>query len=123
MHNEFKEPNREANSGKRALVLIQGSGGVRPGIWTRSVCLGSSFRDSSKVAKDFELGTMLPFIDVCKKLDIPVLVMNPNEDVPGISGSASHAIYVWEKYVKDSGFSDISIVAHSAGGGCVERLQ
>ena len=34
----------------KVLVLIQGSGEVRPGIWARSVCVND----------DLDLGTMLP---------------------------------------------------------------
>ena len=53
---------------KKALVLIQGTGAVRAGIWARSVCIN----------ENLEKGSMLPFIDLCRKIDIPVLVMNPN---------------------------------------------
>jgi len=34
-----------------------------------------------------------------------------------------HAVWVWERYVKDAGFDKISIVAHSAGGGCLTAIQ
>lgn len=68
MSQAFRFPNREINSKQRALVLIQGSGAVRAGIWARSVCINEGL----------EKGSMLPFIDLCKKLDIAVLVMNPN---------------------------------------------
>ena len=30
---------------------------------------------------------------------------------------------MWEKYIKDSGFDKVSIVAHSAGGDCVREIQ
>ena len=74
---------------------------------------------------------MLPFVDRCYELGIPVLVMNPNfssdpESGVGIPFSRSmgeHAAYVWEKYVLNSGFDQICIVAHSAGGGCMSRIQ
>jgi len=61
-------PDVEKNKEKKALVLIQGTGAVRAGIWARSVCIN----------ENLEKGSMLPFIDLCRKLDIPVLVMNPN---------------------------------------------
>lgn len=51
-----------------ALILIQGTGSVRAGIWARSVCLN----------ENLELGSMLPLIDAAKKQNMPVLVMNPN---------------------------------------------
>ena len=50
MSQEFKEPVPRDNLGKKALVIIQGSGHVRPGIWSRRVCLD----------QDLESGSMLP---------------------------------------------------------------
>ena len=121
MSREFKQPKPAENKGRRALVLIQGTGAVRAGIWARSVCIN----------ENLELGSMLPFVDVCRDLNIPVLVMNPNLNsdpetgvsVPYSTSMAEHACYVWDKYVKDSGFDKISVVAHSAGGGCVTAIQ
>ena len=72
--------------------------------------------------EDFELGSMLPFIDVCKRLSIPVLVMNPNFSTRFTTGMREHATFVWNRYVKNSGFNKIEIVAHSAGGGCVGAI-
>lgn len=70
-------------------------------------------------------------MEVCDDLNIPVLVMNPNlsrdpesgKPIPFSQNMQEHAVYVWDKYVKDSGFDQISIVAHSAGGGCVSAIQ
>ena len=117
---EFKLPRPEENRGRRALVLIQGTGAVRAGIWARSVCIN----------ENLELGSMLPFMDICRDLNIPVLVMNPNLNsdpetgvtIPFSGSMSDHAVYVWEKYVKDSGFDQISVIAHSAGGGCVSAI-
>ena len=39
MSKEFLNDEPERNQGRRALVLIQGGGGVRAGIWSRSVCI------------------------------------------------------------------------------------
>ena len=50
---------------------------------------------------------MLPFVEVCTKKDICLLIMNPN-----FGGDAvSHALLVWKEYVVNSGFDDISVVA------------
>ena len=73
---------------------------------------------------------MLPFVDLCRELDIPVLVMNPNLSsdpesgvgIPMCRSMDEHAVNVWNQYVKDSGFDKISIVAHSAGGGCLTSI-
>jgi hypothetical protein len=35
----------------------------------------------------------------------------------------SHAVFVWDKYVKPSTFSKLYIVAHSAGGSCLSSIQ
>ena len=74
---------------------------------------------------------MLPFLDVCRDQNIPVLVMNPNlycdpetgVAIPFSRSMTAHAEYVWETYIKDAGFDQISIVAHSAGGSCVAAIQ
>jgi len=93
MSPEFNNPDKELNATKRAVVLIQGTGEVRAGIWARSVC----------VNENFEKGSMLPFIEKCKSQGIPVLVMNPNYQKDPVSGETihfsnnmeTHAAYVW----------------------------
>ena len=56
--------------------------------------------------------------------------MNPNYNrdpetgaiVPYSHSMTDHAVFVWDKYVKDSGFEDICVVAHSAGGSCLQAI-
>ena len=82
------------------------------------------------VNESLELGSMLPFTAKCRELGIAVLVMNPNYNRDPETGASiafnrsmgEHANFVWEQYVKDSGFDQISIVAHSAGGGCLSGI-
>ena len=101
------------------MVLIQGTGEVRAGIWARSVTINDTL----------ETGSMLPFLDLAKKLDIAVVVMNPNYNreggqvIPYSHSMMDHAVWVWDKYVKDSGFENICVVAHSAGGDCLQQIQ
>jgi hypothetical protein len=59
---------QSSNLQDSALILIQGTGSVRAGVWARSVCLN----------ENLELGSMLPLIDAAQKQNMPVLVMNPN---------------------------------------------
>lgn len=74
---------------------------------------------------------MLPQIEAAKNLNIPVLVMNPSQiqdpldsAVTGVSKSAKeHSTFVWDRYVKDSGFTKIDIICFSAGGSCVQAIQ
>ena len=68
MSMEFLRPKPEQNKGRKALVLTQGTGAVRAGIWARSACIN----------ENLEVGSMLPFVDKCRDLGVPVLVMNPN---------------------------------------------
>ena len=54
-----------------------------------------------------------------------ILVMNTNDNDPGIRGSQSpekHALYVWQQYIEKSKAEHIAIVAHSYGGVCVTSL-
>ena len=67
MSNEFYAPSK-SNSEKTALVLIQGTGAVRAGVWARSVVVNDSL----------EIGSMLPQIEWANENKLPVIVMNPN---------------------------------------------
>ena len=57
--------------------------------------------------------------------------MNPNYNVDPDTGEAiennsnkiDHACFVWENYVLNSGFKKIFILAHSAGGDCLNAIQ
>lgn len=42
MSSEFYKPDLDENSKKTALILIQGTGAVRAGIWARSVCINDN---------------------------------------------------------------------------------
>ena len=66
---EFLNPDQENNSSKTALILFQGTGAVRAGMWARSVCVNSNFM----------LGSMLPQLDwAVNHNKYAALVMNPN---------------------------------------------
>lgn len=66
---------------------------MRAGIWARSVCIN----------EDLETGSMLPFVDICKKKGVSVLVMNPNFTrdpetgciIPYSHTMVDHALFVW----------------------------
>lgn len=109
------------NKERTALVLIQGTGAVRAGIWARSVCINDSL----------EKGSMLPFLEKCKGKGIECLVMNPNYNrdpetgvtCPDSQSMQDHAVNVWGNHVLDAGFKEVYVVAHSAGGGCLSAIQ
>ena len=120
MSPQIHKPATDMNKGRKALVLIQGSGGIRAGMWARSACIYA----------DLETGSMLPFLEAAMTRGIPVLVMNPNinhdpetgQAIPFNGDMSDHARWVWE-YMRESGFDQIDIVAHSAGGGCLRDIM
>ena len=59
----------ESNSDK-LLLLIQGSGVVRPGQWARSVCTNESLTT----------GAILPYLRKAQEAGMAVLVFNPNQN-------------------------------------------
>ena len=42
MSANFLSENPQSNNGRKALILIQGSGAVRAGVWARSVCVNEN---------------------------------------------------------------------------------
>lgn len=102
---------------RRLMMLIQGSGAVRPGQWARSLCINDSLA----------AGSMLPMIAAFRAAGCSVVVLNPNVRtvetadgrevaIPGSSGRSSHSVSVWETVVARSPAAEVGVVAHSAGG-------
>ena len=123
MSPEFYWPDdeqRKKNASKIGVILVQGTGQVRAGIWTRQVCLEGGFT----------LGSMMPQVDWAVQSGYPVLVMNPNYNidpstkkrVPFNENMGKHAVHIWRNYVEPSGFEKLLVIAHSAGGGCVTDI-
>lgn len=112
MTHGFNHPDdaqRVENASKTAVVLMQGTGAVRAGIWARSVCIN----DGTK------LGSMLPQIDWARKQGHEVIVMNPNVG----QSMQDHCVRVWREFVEPAGFSKLLVIAHSAGGKCVTAVM
>ena len=113
------------------LVMIQGSGPVRPGIWARQCCINESL----------DIGAMIRFVEKAKELKMSSLILNPNE--------TSKPASVWEKLFdcetikmpgKDQSVPESSkiidnkisiakcpakrifIIAHSAGGWACTKI-
>jgi hypothetical protein len=55
---------------KGLLILIQGSGAVRPPQWARSLCIN----------EDLSLGTQFPYIERAFQLGWSVIILNPNQN-------------------------------------------
>jgi len=127
----------------KLMLLIQGSGAVRAGMWARALCINN----------DISLGSVIPYIKKSMENGFGVIVLNPNFNscfVPpievkrniflGIDGEKTeepnrvkikgnetpvdHVLYVWDNIVSKTVATRICIVAHSAGGhGAVQLLK
>jgi hypothetical protein len=116
----FVSADWKSNS-KRALVLIQGTGDVRAGVWSRHAMINDSLN----------CGSMLPQIKFAVQNGMSCLVMNPNferdakgnEVDPRVNGMSKHARYVFKKYVVNRcKAEEIYIIAHSKGGKILMEL-
>ena len=63
---------------------------------------------------------MLPQVEWANQKGYPVMVMNPNHE--STLSSNDHVGRVWFNYVKDSGFTKLLVIAHSAGGGSLNMV-
>jgi len=129
---------------EKLILLIQGSGAVRPGQWARALCINESL----------ELGSILPYLKRIDERDWGVIVFNPNMNsveipgegpdvrcreaflsrkkiiakegtrkrIPGNESNAAHCVYVWDHFGAKAAASEICIIAHSAGGACTMAL-
>jgi hypothetical protein len=107
---------------EKLLVLIQGSGAVRPGMWARSVCINDGLKN----------GAVYSYIDAALKDNYGVIVLNPNNNkvrinsklvpIRGSSSPEEHTLSVWDEFISQSNAKDIVIVAHSYGGVCTMNL-
>mmetsp|Transcript_50841 Transcript_50841/g.118087 ORF Transcript_50841/g.118087 Transcript_50841/m.118087 type:complete len:285 (-) Transcript_50841:125-979(-) len=100
-------------SAAKLLLLIQGSGRVRVGVWGCALCIN----------KDLDQGTMLPYLREATNRGYGVIVLNPNvnevdgEPIPGSDTPEGHVGYVWQQLVEACNAEVIvDVVAHSNGG-------
>ena len=106
----------------KCLILIQGSGSVRLGQWSRSVCIN----------ENLQLGTMGPYIEKAVKNKLSVIILNPNErydydceskKIEEFDNMQKHCLYVYNKIIKkNKNIKEIYIVAHSKGGECAIEI-
>eukprot|EP01126_Amoeba_proteus_P014142 TRINITY_DN1612_c0_g1_i15.p1 TRINITY_DN1612_c0_g1~~TRINITY_DN1612_c0_g1_i15.p1 ORF type:complete len:237 (-),score=44.99 TRINITY_DN1612_c0_g1_i15:472-1182(-) len=128
---------------EKLMLLIQGTGAVRPGQWARALCINDNLRE----------GSILPYLHECREVGYSVIVFNPNQNdgpinpsdanvyfksflstkkgnfnviqkevIPGNGSMSEHCLYVWDHLVAKSSAKVISCVAHSAGGSCAKNL-
>jgi len=103
---------------QKVLVVIQGSGRVRVGVWGCALCIN----------RDLDQGTMLPYLQAAAEQGYGVLVLNPNENqaadgspIRGSETGSEHVAYAWKAVVlgQCSPSAIIDVVAHSNGGMCL----
>jgi hypothetical protein len=122
---------------QKIIVFVQGSGGARPGMWSRSLCINGGPFGGLRV------GSMVGYVEQAKAEGYEVIITNPFANKvnvtkqPSSSSSASeretisvvgsetpanHLQYVWDHYVMPSAASQVFIVANGVGGEMVLRL-
>ncbi|KAG2183272.1 hypothetical protein INT43_006276 [Umbelopsis isabellina] len=122
------------------LVLLQGSGTIRPGQWSRRVIMNESL----------EAGSMFPYIERAQHNGWNVMILNPNNNeiayedgdgqdfggegglsfsknpgsmtIDGCETPEHHCQYVWDNLIKDCKAEHIVIVAFSYGGHAISVL-
>ena len=122
------------NQGK-LLVIVQGSGAVRPGQWARALCINHSLKS----------GTIFDYLDIAKECGMATIVINPNqsklqlrvvsEETPlgtfdrkheypilGHENHIKHILHVWDHFVAKSPAKEVWMVAHSRGGDSALQL-
>lgn len=114
--NIFLSPTWESSSNP-GLIIIQGKGQVRPGMWSRKVCINY----------DLRTGSCLPYIAKALEMGLSVIVFNPNlnsvQNRPILHHSTmiEHCKSVWQQFVTRPP-RNLLILAHSCGGICTISL-
>eukprot|EP00937_MAST-01D_sp_MAST-1D-sp2_P006082 g6082.t1 len=101
-------PDAEGSARPKTLLLVQGSGRVRAGVWGCSLCINEE--------QGLRKGTMLGYIERAHALGYRVVVANPNEE----ADAAGHLQRLWAAVVLDDPLARergaVDLVVHSNGG-------
>ncbi|KAJ4459767.1 putative argonaute binding protein 2 [Paratrimastix pyriformis] len=120
--NIFLSPNIRAC--ETLVLLIQGTGDVRAGIWSRSL--------ASQVG--LSQGSMIPYLRAIEREGWGCVCFNPNEihiggePITPIQSDERHVQYVWTHVVKGTilrenpGIKHLLIISHSRGGTLTTKL-
>jgi len=105
---------------KRILVIIQGSGRVRAGVWGCAICINE--------IGGLKKGTMISYIDAAQNQNYGIVILNPNWVEEGAPLSprtgVDHVKQAWNEVVVPllNEGATIDVVAHSNGGRCFMEL-
>jgi len=116
----------------KLLILIQGLGDIRPGVWSMRLCVEESLKT----------GSMLCCIEYAQKNNYSIIIMNPNQNkyedierddgketkveklIPGNNTRENHALYVYDNFISKAKAKHVCIIGHSAGGRtCLDLLH
>lgn len=120
---------------ERLLVLIQGSGAVRPGQWSRSVC----------ITHNIHYGAMFNYLNIARETGMGVILLNPNAnqiklrvlsldqpvgnisaqhtyDIPGHNTHISHVLSVYDNFIAHCQAKELYFVANGRGGDTLLQL-
>lgn len=113
----------------RVLVIVQGSGAVRPGQWARALCINNNLK----------AGTIFDYLDIARECNLGVIVLNPNQDrirlrviseahpngtfhpthvypILGHEEHGKHIVHIYDHFIAKTAAKDLFMVAHSRGG-------
>jgi hypothetical protein len=119
----------------KLLVIVQGSGAVRPGQWARALCINHSLKS----------GTIFDYLDIARECGMATIVLNPNQErlklrvkseaqplgvfdakhnypILGHENHVKHILHVYDHFVTKSPAENIWMVAHSRGGDSALQL-
>ena len=113
---------KDFNSNPKCIILIQGSGNVKVGLWSRSVCINDNLYNGSNI----------PYIERANIINYSIIILNPNErfdiddnkkKINEFDNMNSHCLYVYENIIKkNKNIKEIYFIGHSKGGECILNI-
>ena len=104
------------NSPKKLLVVIQGTGRVRAGVWSVGVCAYAGL----------DAGSALSAIREANQRNMEIVILNPNDERNKVFsqryktniGMVRHTLAIFEDLIIPANPENIFILCHSMGGEC-----
>jgi len=110
---------KDFNSNPKCIILIQGSGNVKIGLWSRSICINDNLYN----------GSVIPYIENAIFNNYSIIILNPNErfdidnknqKIKEFQNMSSHCLYVYNNIIKENkNIKEIYFIGHSMGGKCI----
>lgn len=121
---------------EKLLVIVQGAGMIRPGQWSRSLCITHSVH----------AGSILDYLYLAKEMNMGVLILNPNQNelklriraletpgvgvmsaqhvygIPGHNTHIAHILTVFDDFIELSKAKELYFVGNGRGGDTILQL-